>query len=179
MARATANQRPPQRRRPERTGRIEPEVAAIQALLGAPGPEATLNRLLAEQEAAFHATVPPLGEAAAQLRTTWDRESKTLGKQFLDVVTRWDRGWTPIAADLHFPSRELLHVFGADRTGTGGDAFYGHWQLRPGRPAHGADGRRALHDQRMAAVLRRNRRSDCPQDRSGHAQRAALRELVG
>jgi hypothetical protein len=78
---------------------------------------------VAEQEAAFHATLPPLSEAEAQLRTTWVRESEALGKQFFDVVTRWDRDWTPMA-DLHFPPRELLHVFGADRTGTGGDDFY-------------------------------------------------------
>jgi hypothetical protein len=120
---ATAKQRPPRRRRHERSRRIEPEVAAIQALLGAPGPERTLNRLVAEQEVAFHAARPPLSAAAARLRATWDREGKALGKQFVDVVARWDRGWTTLL-DFHFPPRELLHVFGPDRTGTGGDDFY-------------------------------------------------------
>lgn len=69
---ATITQRP-RRRQTKRTKRIPPEVAAIQALLGAPGPATTLNRLVAEQEAAFLTTRPPLGAAAARLRTTWNR----------------------------------------------------------------------------------------------------------
>jgi hypothetical protein len=84
-----------------------------------------MNRLVAEQEAAFHAKRPPLGAAAARLRTTWNREGKALGKQFVEAVTKWDRGWT-VLPDFHFPPRELLHVYSADRTGTGGEFFYAY-----------------------------------------------------
>lgn len=100
-----------------------PEDAAIQALLGSPGPEATLNRVVAEQEATFFTTRPPLSAAAARLRTRWNREGKALSKQFVDVVAKWDRGWTTLP-DFHYPPRDPLHVYGPDRTGNGGDNFY-------------------------------------------------------
>lgn len=107
----------------ERVDRILPEVAAIQALLGRPGPEKALNRLVTEKEAAFRSTRPPLAAEASRLRTAWNREGKALSEQFVDVVTRWDRGWTTLP-DFHFPSRELLHVFGPDPTGKGSADFY-------------------------------------------------------
>jgi hypothetical protein len=109
--------------RTKRPYRIPSEVAAIQALIGAPGPEKTLNRLLTEKEDAFRSTRPPLAAEAARLRTVWNREGKALSEQFVDVVARWDRGWTTLP-DFHFPPRELLHVFGPDRTGTGGEDFF-------------------------------------------------------
>ncbi len=114
----------PSRRGPtKRAVPIAPEAVAIQALLGSPGPEKALNRLLTEKEESFCRTRPPLSAEAARLRTAWHREGKTLAGQFVDEISRWDRGWTTLP-DFHFPPRELLHVFGPDRMGTGGENFY-------------------------------------------------------
>jgi hypothetical protein len=118
-----ATQRSSRRRGSQRSSRLAPESAAIQALLGTPGPEATLNQLVAKQEADFFASRPPLDPSAARLRARWNREGEALSREFVALVTRWDRGWT-ILPDFYFPPRELLHVFGADRTGSGGDDFY-------------------------------------------------------
>lgn len=120
---ATTRHRP-SRRRSRRTRRIAPEVAAIQSLLGAPGPEAALNRLMTEREAAFFAKRRPLSANAARLRSSWNREGKTVSKEFVEAVGLWDRGWGTTLPDIHFPARELLHVFGPDRAGTGGNDFY-------------------------------------------------------
>lgn len=120
---AKSSQRAPRPRRTKRTRRIAPEVAAIQALLGAAGPEAMLNRVMTERETAFLAKRPPLSAEAARLRSAWTREGKTVSREFVEAVSKWDRGWTTLP-DFHFPPRELLHVYGADVTGTGGEFFY-------------------------------------------------------
>jgi hypothetical protein len=120
---AMANQRRSQQRRTKRTNRIAPEIAAIRTLLGTPGPEAILNRTLAEQETAYHATRPPLSAGVARQRAKWTREGKAISKQFIQATVKWDRGWETLP-DHHLPARELLHVYGADRTGSGGSDFY-------------------------------------------------------
>jgi hypothetical protein len=120
---ATAGQRAVQRKRSQRVRKSGGEVAAIQALLGPPGPEVRLSELLAEQENASQSKRAAPSREAVRLRAAWDREAKALGRHFLDEVSTWDRGWGP-AYDHHYPARELLHVYGPDVEGTGGDDFY-------------------------------------------------------
>lgn len=103
--------------------RIPLEIAGIQALLGTPGPERALNERIAATESAFHATQPELSAKAASLRSTWAREGKVVARDFVERVSGWNRNWTTLP-DFHYPRRELLHVYGADVTGTGGDDFY-------------------------------------------------------
>ena len=120
---ATKQQRA-SRRRSKRARRRRPEVAAIQALLGTLGPQAQLNQQMFEREAAFFATRPPLSAQAERQRRSWQREGKAVAREFVDVVSVWQRGRTATLPDMHFPPRDLLHVYGADRTGNGGADFY-------------------------------------------------------
>lgn len=120
---ATASRRPSHSRRTKRTRQIVPELAALQALLAAPRPDVALNALVARSEAAHHATLPQLSEKALRQRARWTREGRAMSKLFLEESAKWQHGWATLP-DYHFPARELLHVFGADRSGTGGAAFY-------------------------------------------------------
>lgn len=112
------------RRRTKRGRGSKPEVAAIQALLGAPGPQAMLNQQMFEREAAFFATCPPLSAKAERQRRSWQREGKAVAREFLDVVGIWERGRTTTLPDISFPARDLLHVYGADITGNRGTYYY-------------------------------------------------------
>jgi hypothetical protein len=120
---ASAKQRQPQQRRTKSSYGEAPEIAAIGKLLGNPGPQAILNKLVAEQEAAYHATLPPLSDAVVRQRAKWTNEGKATSTRFIEETAKWERGWTTLP-DFHFPARELLHVYGADRTGSGGEDFY-------------------------------------------------------
>lgn len=100
------------------------EIAAIQALLGTPGPQAQLNQQMFEREAEFFATRPPLSAQAQRQRGSWQREGKVVAREFVDVVSVWQAGRTTTLPDIHFPARDLLHVYGADRTGNAGADFY-------------------------------------------------------
>jgi hypothetical protein len=111
-------------RKKSRKGRIAPEIAGIKSFLGVPGPQAYLNRMLMEREAEFNATRPQLSTKVIQQRRAWVREGNSVAKEFVELTARWDRVRDKVLADIQFPARDLLHVFGADRSGQGGDAFY-------------------------------------------------------
>jgi hypothetical protein len=111
--------------------RVAPEIAGIQALLAQAGPQVALNKELFEREAQFATTQPELSAKAIRARKSWTREGASVAKTFLDLAHGWDRRWDYTLPDIHFPSRELLHVFGADSSGQGGDAFYAlEWMHR-------------------------------------------------
>lgn len=98
-------------------------MAAIHSLFATAGPQALLNARIVRQEAALNATRPPLSRTAAILRGAWVKEGKGVAREYVELVSRWDRGWSALP-DFHYPSRELLHVYGADVTGAGGDFVY-------------------------------------------------------
>jgi hypothetical protein len=127
---ATANRRS-MGRRSKGTRRIAPEIAAIQAALGETGPSGALNRSLLDRETKFAATQPALSAKAIRQRTSWTREGKSVAREFLNLAHGWDRRWDYTLPDIHFPPRELLHVFGPDVSGSGGGAFYSlEWMFR-------------------------------------------------
>jgi hypothetical protein len=115
-----AIKRPTRRPRPER---LDPDVMTIQALLGPPGPEVALSQLAFEQEAAAVIGRPVLEGDAARRHAAWGREHRLVARRFSDTIAEAGSWWAPVF-DMHWPARDLLHVFGADVSGGGGDAFY-------------------------------------------------------
>lgn len=106
----------------------ERAIQAMQDRFVMPEPATYLARLVADQEAASQSAGVKLGVDASQLQTNFESDGKILGDHIsaaFDAITHhWTQAYD-IHHVLHRPLRERLHIFGADRAGTGGPFFYG------------------------------------------------------
>jgi len=110
---------------------------AIRDGVATPKPVTHLARLVANQEAAAQPAHHKLSADARRLKANFKRDGKLLGEQISAATEALNRRWGQshgfdLGTLLPLP-RERLHVFGADRAGTGGPFFYGlTWGLIEG-----------------------------------------------
>jgi len=77
-----------------------------------------------DQREASRSTERELNPAARRLKASFERESRILASRVSAEMKVLDSKWGPLYDMALPPARELLHVYGADVAGTGGDAFY-------------------------------------------------------
>jgi hypothetical protein len=112
-------------------------IRAIRDTVATPSPVKHLAQLVADQEAAAHPAQLKLSADARRLKANFKRDGKILGEQISAATEALNRRWggshgIDLGTLLPLP-RERLHVFGADRAGTGGPFFYGlTWGLIEG-----------------------------------------------
>lgn len=109
---------------------------------------AQLSQLITTQESGSQ-THLTLGKEASRLRASFKQDGKVLGKQISVASEAIHRKWST-AYDIGHPvpsRREKVHVFGADRTDTGGPEFYRlMWGLIDGFSGAGIRIRSSLRD---------------------------------
>lgn len=123
----------------------ERAVAALRQHFTTPGTASRLAALVAQQEAAANAARPQRKDPDPQLRAAFEQDGLVLADRIAaERADRYDILENKRTFNHVLPtSRELLHVYGADRDGTGLPQFYQlEWALvePPGGTGTGARG---------------------------------------